>query len=295
MGTFHGVWPALVTPQHDNGAVNETVLRELIEYHLDKGVNGFYVGGSTGEGVFMPVYQRKIVAETVLSQVNGRVPVIVHAGTVALQDAIELATHARKQGAAGISSILPPYYDTVDIVFRYFKALAGSVPDLPFLPYLLNPKVDTLALLRRTMEIANLAGTKYTGPNMFEFRQLIELGNGKWTMFSGMDEQCIYAAMAGSSGNIGSTPNFMPGVYIAIHSCLAEGNYDKAHELQQQANAVTAIMIEYSFMGALKVVMKHLGFDCGQPYLPRLPISPEEEKTLFQRLEQTNFDALVKM
>ena len=295
MTTFHGAWPALVTPYQDDGSVNTAVLRDIIEYHIDKGVSGFYTGGSTGEGHFLPIKLRKLISETVLQQVDGRVPVIVHAGSISLQDAIEMAIHAEKHGAAGISSILPPFYETTEVIFKYFEALAGATPDLPFLPYLLNPKVDTITLLRRTMEIPNLAGSKYTGSNMFEFRQLIELGNSKWTMFSGMDEQCVYAAMAGASGNIGSTVNFMPGAYIAIHQYIAEGKYAEAHNLQQKANAVTAIMIECGFMGALKAVMKHLGFDCGQPYLPHLPMNADEEKMLFQKLEQTNFVELTKM
>ena len=295
MHMFNGVWPALLTPLTEDNAVNTEVLRQLVEYHIDKGVSGFYVGGSTGEGVFMPIRQRKLIVETVLKQINDRVPVIVHAGSMVIDDAIELARHARDCGASGISSILPPLYDTIDSIVVYFEVLAASVSDIAFLPYLLNPQVDTIALLKRAMHIPNLAGTKYTGSNMFEFRQLIDLGGGDWTMFSGMDEQCIYAAMAGASGNIGSTLNFMPGVYKAIHSHLDADDYATAHDLQIRANCVTSIMIEHSFMGALKAVMGHLGFPCGAPRLPRLSLSEDERAALFKKLDQTDFDDLVRM
>ncbi len=295
MQMFNGVWPALLTPQTDDNEVNIDVLRQLVDYHIDKGVDGFYVGGSTGEGVFMPNIHRKLVVEIVMNQVSGRVPVIVHAGSMILDDAVDLARHARDHGASGVSSILPPLYDTIDSIIMYFESLAASVSDIAFLPYLLNPQVDTVVLLKRAMHIPNLAGTKYTGSNMFEFRQLIDLGERSWTMFSGMDEQCVYAAMAGSSGNIGSTLNFMPGVYKAIHNNLSAGDYPAAHDLQIRANGVTAIMVEYSFMGALKAVMERLGFPCGVPRLPRLPISEDECLGLFQKLDQTDFDDLVSM
>jgi N-acetylneuraminate lyase len=53
MSLFHGVWPALVTPFTNNNAVNTPVLQGLVDYLINKKVDGFYVCGSTGEGVLM--------------------------------------------------------------------------------------------------------------------------------------------------------------------------------------------------------------------------------------------------
>lgn len=43
MNEFRGVFPALLTPFDKNGKINNRVLRELVKWNLDKGVNGFYV------------------------------------------------------------------------------------------------------------------------------------------------------------------------------------------------------------------------------------------------------------
>ena len=88
---FMGVWPALITPFTAENQINETVLREIVNYHIEKGVAGFYVGGTTGEGIFMSVPERKRVMEIVLGEIAGRVPVIVHVGSVALQDVLDQA------------------------------------------------------------------------------------------------------------------------------------------------------------------------------------------------------------
>lgn len=296
MPTLHGTMPALITPQADDGSVNTSVLRDLIDYHIDKGVDGFYVCGSTGEGVYMSVADRKLVTETVADHVKERVPFIVHTGTVAIRDAIDLANHAQAHGAQAISSILPPSYKTSESIILYFKALAGSVPDLPFLPYLLNPTINTVTLLRQVMEeVPNLAGTKYTGSNMYEFGELIKLGGGEWMMFSGMDEQCVFSKMMGSTGSIGSTLNYMPTPYKQIRAYCDKGQFAEAHALQMDVNEVTKVMIDHSFMGALKAVMGKLGFDCGQPRLPNLPISEAAKTSLFEALAQTKFDELVAM
>lgn len=58
MSDFSGAWPALVTPFTPKDKVNVTVLRELVDYLIDKQVGGFYVCGGTGEGLFMSPEER---------------------------------------------------------------------------------------------------------------------------------------------------------------------------------------------------------------------------------------------
>lgn len=296
MQIFRGIWPALVTPSNADHTVNVDVLSELVAYLLDKGIDGFYVGGTTGEGVFMPVAQRKLLVERVMADINGRVPVIVHVGAISLDDAVDMARHAQEQGAVGFSSIIPPMYGSIDLVARYYHELAAAVPDMIFMPYILNPDIEPLPLMQRLLDIPNLGGTKYTGPNMFEFRQILDLGGDKWTMFSGMDEQCLYAAMMGATGAIGSTLNFMPGVYRQIHDCVRSGEYEAAQALQIRANKVTDVMSRIGFQGALKEVLtKLLGKPVGDPRLPRIPLTDAQRDQLHQELAETDFDALVAM
>lgn len=296
MQIFKGIWPALVTPSNDDHSVNVTIVRDLIDYLIDKGVDGFYVGGTTGEGIFMPVAQRKILVETALSQVNNRVPIIVHVGAISIDDATDMARQARDLGAAGISSIIPPMYTTQNLIARYYKALAASVEDIPFLAYILNPDLDSVALVNSIIDIPNLGGTKYTGPNMFEFRRILDLGKNEWTMFSGMDEQCVYAAMMGATGAIGSTLNCMPGVYRQIRAHVKAGEHAQAQELQVHANKIIEIMIQHGFEGSLKEVLsKLLGVSFGEPRLPRLPLPGNQRDYLHRQLAENDFDSLVAM
>jgi N-acetylneuraminate lyase len=213
MQKFHGAWPALATPFDDNNQVNTPVLRRLVDYLIGKGCDGFYVCGSTGEGIYMSSAERKLVLETVIEQSNRRVPIIAHVGCVAAGDAAALARHAQEAGADGVASIIPPLYTTTTAIHDYYAGIAAAAPNLPLLTYIFGGPVDAVGLMRALRDIPNLAGGKYTGPNMFEFRRIIDLGKGEWTLFSGMDEQCAFATMFGSSGAIGSSLNYHLGAY----------------------------------------------------------------------------------
>jgi N-acetylneuraminate lyase len=295
MPKFGGSFPALVTPFTQDDEVNVSVLKDVVEYLIAKNVSGFYVGGTTGEGIFMSVAERKQVTETVVGQVNGRATVLVHVGCVSVKDAVELAQHAARVGADGVSSILVPHYNSLDSLDAYFSQIGAAVPQMPLFGYMFGGSVDAVTLMRRLMEIPNFVGAKYTGSNMFELRQVITLTKENWTIYSGMDEQCLFAAMAGAHGNVGSTLNFMPGVYREMRACAASGDYERGLSLQHRANEITRIMLADGFPGALKAVMAKLGFDCGAPRLPNLPLPRERWKWLSDELEAAGFSELVKM
>lgn len=295
MRTFSGFWPALITPYTADDQINVTVLRELVDYHLAKQVNGFYLCGSTGEGAFMSVPERKLVTETVLARVAGRVPIIVHVGAAGINDAVHLARHAQESGAVGISSILPPVIYNQQGVVPFFERIAAAAPELPFLPYLLGVSRDVMTLMREMAHIPTLAGTKYTGANMYEMNQVVHFRPDNWTVFSGMDEQAALGLMYGAAGVIGSTFNFMPGVYREIYASVRSGDYGRALALQERANALTGLMLSTGFVGAFREGMRLLGFDCGQPRLPNLPLPEEKRAALHAGFEAVDFAGLAAL
>ena len=295
MSSFNGAWPALVTPFTDEDKVNVGVLRELVEYLIDKGVGGFYVCGGTGEGLFMVPEERKLVTEIVVDQVNGRVPVIAHIGSMIVGDAVQLAEHAQEVGAAGISSVIPPMFQNSESLYTYFARVGAAAPNIPLLTYIFGGPTDAVALMRQLMDIPTVAGAKYTGPNMYEFREIVELRGDNWSIFSGMDEQCIYAAMQGACGNIGSTLNYIPGIYREIHDSYKKGSIAQGQHLQVRANQVTGVLFSFGFFGALKEVMRMLGFDCGQPRLPHVPFAEGKRDDLRAQLEAIDFFTVAAM
>lgn len=295
MSTFAGVWPALITPFTEDNRLNFPVLEQIVEYLLTKSVSGFYVAGTTGQGLFLSLDERKQLAAAVLQQVKGRVPVIVHVGAVAVVDAVELARHACDQGASGISGLLLPQYPDLTALVDYVETISTSVP-IPFLAYIYGRELDAVHLMERLSQFDTVIGAKYTGPNLHELKRIIDLGRSSdWTIFSGMDEQSIFAAMNGASGHIGSTLNFMPGAYRAIWGHIAQGELAQAHALQLRANTITQHLLDAGFSGALSYVMGILGFDCGQPRLPHRPLTPEKRQQLERALDTNEFSALTQM
>ncbi len=304
MQKFHGAWPALITPSTPNTragedpseTVNVNVLRELTTYLLEKDIGGLYLCGSTGEGLFLSVEERKLTLEVVMDQVKGRVPVIVHVGSVATRDAVALAEHAQAMGADGISSLLPTVAWQEESTSLHYEAIAEAAPELPFFAYLFGGQTDAVALMQELLvRIPNIAGAKYTGGDMYEFSHIIGLKEDNWTVFSGRDQDCLYAAMVGAPANIGTTLNVMPGIYREIRKLYEVGDVPQAQVLQTRANRVTRVLQDFGLFGALREAMRLLGFDCGKPRLPTPPFPPDKRKAFHKALDAVDFTKIAAM
>ena len=160
---FKGVIPAVLTAFDKNEEIDEKGMRELISYLINKGVDGLYLTGSTGEGFTMSSEERKRVVEIVMDENTGRVPVVVHVGAIGTKLSIDLAKHAEEVGADGISSVPPFYWKfNEDQIVKYYTEIANSC-SLPMIVYNV-PLVGLLGMsaIKRLAAIENVKGIKYT-------------------------------------------------------------------------------------------------------------------------------------
>lgn len=130
-----GIIPALLTPFDGAGRVNTGALEKLIDWNIGKGVNGFYVGGSTAEAFLLSEEERNTVYETAAKAAAGRVPLIAHVGCISTDQAIRFAKTAERLGYSAISAIAPFYYKfSFEQIKRYYFDIAGAV-NLPMIIY----------------------------------------------------------------------------------------------------------------------------------------------------------------
>ena len=201
----------MLTPLDSSGnpAFNET--EKLVELFVRQGMDGLYLLGSTGQGPLLSLAHRQSIAECVVGTAAGRIPVMVHVGAVATDDAISLARHARQIGADSISSVGPIYYRApADAVFEHYRRI-GAAGELPFFVYHLSI-VNTLALrgreyVDRLLGIPHIAGMKYTEGDLYQLGLICSYAGDRLRVFSGADELLCQAALCGTCGAIGTFYN----------------------------------------------------------------------------------------
>ena len=212
---FKGIFPALLTPFDGQDRVDTEVLGRLVDYNLQKGVDGFYVAGSTAEVFLLDAKERLAVMEAVSSRAGGKCTLIAHMGCISTKQAIEYAREAKEMGYDAISSVAPFYYKfSFEEIRRYYFDIVDAV-DLPMLIYNfpafsgVNLTTDNI---REFLADDRFLGVKHTSSDFYALEQF-KAGFPDKIVYNGYDEMFLAGLSMGADGGIGSTFNFMAEIY----------------------------------------------------------------------------------
>ena len=288
-----GMMSALLTPFDRDGNVNFTVLSDLVEWQLARGLAGFYILGSSGEGLLMSEAERRSVAEAVLRQVKGRVPVVVHVGALTTRAACALASHAAEIGVDATSSIPPFYYNVGPEGVKQYYIQVAAASGLPFYIYNIpgttgvNVAVDVVRELLAA--VPNLRGMKYTAYDLYAMRKIVELDEGRFNVLSGADEMMLAAQAMGVDGAIGTSENFLPRVFVDVYTAFRAGDIPAAQAQQAKINWAVNAFLSFPSLAAVKEIMRLLGFDLGKPRPPLPSLTDAQASRLREMLEEIGF------
>lgn len=71
-----GTIAAMLTPFDREGKINEVEVRKLVNFLIEKGINGIFPVASCGEYVHMDMEERKFLIDIVVDENIGRVNII---------------------------------------------------------------------------------------------------------------------------------------------------------------------------------------------------------------------------
>jgi len=284
---FEGIMPALVTPLTEEERINVPVLRELLEYFIEKDADGFYIGGATGEGLALRTEERMILAEESVAAVGGRKPCIIQVAATDFNDALALAKQAEAVGADAISATAPLFFKySEDDVYAYYKALADAVHIPVMIYYNMAAGFPISAkFAARMFEVENITAIKWTCPDYYEMIRLKDLTHGEMNIINGPDQMLLMGLNAGADGGIGTTYNFMLERYQAIYKAFRAGEIATAQAEQNRADRVVAALQKYTLIPATKAAMEGLGFAVGDATFPMKKYTAEEKKQIFEDLK----------
>lgn len=281
-----GAFSAMFTPFDANGAVDEAAIEALIEYGIREGLKGFYLTGSTGEGLLLTPAERVKVYERAVKAGRGRCKFIAQVGCVRTDDAVALARAAARAGVDWVSSVAPIYFgQNFPSTLRHYKAISEAT-DLPFLIYAYN---STLVPSRdvQLFALKNVKGIKYTGKDFYACQRLRRMLDKETIWYAGCDELLISALALGDtfSGGIGLNYNIIPRHFARICDLCAQNDFAAAATWQAEANRLVDLVIDAfpDNWSDIKVLMRHVGIDCGYYRAPYASISPAREKEMLDK------------
>jgi 4-hydroxy-tetrahydrodipicolinate synthase len=129
---FRGVYAIPVTPFTEQDEVDEESLRRCVRFCQMAGAHGIVGPVNASESIVLTDQERLQVAEILVSEAKGRIPVVIGVSGVSTASSALYAAHAARIGADAVMA-MPPYVrhpPTTEIV-EFYTAVAGAAQGLP--------------------------------------------------------------------------------------------------------------------------------------------------------------------
>jgi dihydrodipicolinate synthase/N-acetylneuraminate lyase len=270
---IHGVIVPMLTPFTADDQMDHAGVTALIDFLIARGVSGLFPLGTTGEGPLLTNTERMQMAEWVIQHTGGRVPVIIHSGTITTRETIDLSRHAYESGADAVA-IVPPYFFKLSdqALYAHFAAVARAVPALPI--YLYNnpgvtPNVLTTELvIQLAGDFENIVGLKDSSGSLATLFAARGLKDGRFNSASGPDGLIMAGQAIGLNACVAGNANFVPELIVGIFAAVHDGDLIRARALQEQLDAVRRLAGDGSSLSMFKGLCARRGVPIGDVRAP---------------------------
>ena len=277
---FKGSTVALVTPFR-NGEVDEKVMGDLVEFHIEKGTDALLPCGCTGEAATLDHDEQIRTIRVVIEAAAGRIPVLAGTGSNSTREAIHLTREAKKLGADA-ALLISPYYNkpTQEGIYQHYKAVAEAV-DIPVVLYNVPSRTgksiepETVARLN---EIENIVAIKEASGSLDQSSSIA--GMCDIIILSGDDSLTLPLMSIGAQGVVSVAANVVPDRVAAMTRAWLEGDPAQAGKIHYELLPLFKAMFIETNPIPVKTTLAEMGMIAEEFRLPLCRMSEENRSKL---------------
>lgn len=282
---YEGIIPAFYACYDDKGNISPERCKALAEHYLQVGVKGLYVGGSSGECIYQSVEERKLVLESVMEAVGGKMTIIAHVAAPSTPESVELAKHAAKLGVDALAAIPPIYFRlSEDAIAEYWTEMieAGGIDFIIYnIPQTTGYALST-ALFKKMLQNPHVIGVKNSSMPVLDIMAFCLVADREVVVFNGPDEQFIAGRVMGAKGGIGGTYGVMPELFLAADRALKQNDLELATQIQFTITDIIFTMLQCkgNLYDVMKNILQKQGLECGSVRGPLPKVITEDESII---------------
>jgi dihydrodipicolinate synthase/N-acetylneuraminate lyase len=237
-----GVWSATPTPFSDDWQVDTWSVERMVEHQLRLGVTGLFLGGTCGEGPWMPDRERRRLVEAVAKAAQGRLWLAVQ---VTDNSALRILDNIRaaKDDGADLAVIAPPFFlvnaNPQTLTALYLQAIRESplpvgIYDRGTYSSVLVPEsvLEVAYAEKNVMLVKDSSGQE----NRREVALAARRKRPELRLLDGDEFRCVEYLKAGYDGLLLGGGIFIGHLAGRIVSAVAAGDLAQAEALQARMN-----------------------------------------------------------
>ncbi len=275
------VLTAMVTPFGPDGSLDLNAARKLAEHLVESGCDGLVLSGTTGESPTTTDDEKIALLGAVLEAVGDRTRVIAGAGSYDTAHSVHLAKACEAEGAHGLL-VVTPYYSRPSQagLVAHFTTVADATA-LPVILYDIPPRSvvpigwDTM---RAVASHPNIVAIKDAKGDLHGGAMIMaETG---LAYYSGDDALNLPWLAVGATGFISVWAHFAAGQLREMLSSFTSGDVATARKIQVALGSLNEAQNRLGGVTMSKAGLRLLGFDTGEPRLPQLGTTAEQDEAL---------------
>jgi 4-hydroxy-tetrahydrodipicolinate synthase len=232
---LRGCGTALVTPFQQDGSLDETALRHLVEWQIESGIDFLVPCGTTGETPTLTHDEWLRVIDVTIEVVDGRVPIVAGATSNNTREAVLKAKEVSSRKGVDFVLTATPYYNkpTQEGIYQHFKAIADASLK-PLMLYNIAGRtgvnIETPTLLRLA-EVSNIFAVKEASGNIAQIAEVCASVPEHFSVFSGDDAVTLAVIGLGGVGIVSVVSNEIPAEMARMTRAALSNKWDTARVL----------------------------------------------------------------
>lgn len=278
-----GIFVPTVTPFTYDGDLDEEALRICVRFWVEGGVSGLVPCGSNGEAPYLSRGERRKVIETVVDEVNGKVPVVAGTGSMSTRETILFTEDAKDLGVDAALVVTPFYFKLSSReVYEHYRILLETI-DLPVILYNV-PKftgfsVELTVISQLASKYENLVGVKDSSGSVGRIAETTRLVGDKISVLAGTADLTLPTLMLGGRGAVIAVANVLPKMCNDLYEAFRRGDYEEASKQQRRISYLNEVLVKkHNQLSAIKGALNLRGLPSGYPRRPALPLEEEERE-----------------
>jgi 4-hydroxy-2-oxoglutarate aldolase len=299
MISLNGIFAPLVTPFAATGEIDTAAFASNIRAHMDAGLSGVVIAGSTGEAALLDESERSSLVEVAREILPKTKALIVGAGAESTRYAIRLAKNAAARGADAVLVVAPHYYSasmTSEVLLKHYRAVADASP-IPVILYNI-PKYMHFAIpanvVAELARHANIIGIKDSSGNREMFAGFAEAKSAKFSLLSGSGAMLQYSMSLGATGGILGVSLFAPSLALEIHAAMKRGDTAAATHAQEKVAPLHMKIVAELGVPGVKAALDEIGLRGGALRSPLVSLGPTERSEVAGMIKAAQLQPLAR-
>ena len=284
--TISGVLgPVVTTFQSGSGELDLAGFARNLRTHLEAGLDGIVVAGSTGEAALLDERERGSLVETAREIVPRDKLLIIGTGAESTRTALRQTRLAADRGADAVLVVAPHYYGAKAMTSAALRAHYVAIADASPVPVVLYniPKYMHFALAPQLVaELArheNIVGIKDSSGDLELLGAYLQAQSESFNVLTGNGSTFKQALALGARGGILAVALIATVLAVDIYASVTKGRADgvsAAEQAQQRLTPVSGRIVSELGVAGVKAALDQIGLVGGPVRPPLQPLGAPE-------------------